>query len=94
MKGSEKLAHVTKVKYFTKDKEKYIYPIPYEYYEKYGIRKYGFHGTSHKYVSSEAAKFLKKDLIFLEQVQLYELIDLILPMHNTRIESEPKLNPL
>ncbi len=29
----------------------YIYPIPYEYYEKYGIRRYGFHGTSHRYVS-------------------------------------------
>ena len=28
----------------------YIYAIPYEYYEKYGIRRYGFHGTSHRYV--------------------------------------------
>ena len=35
----------------TLEKEKYIYPIPYEYYKKYGVRKYGFHGTSHKYVS-------------------------------------------
>jgi len=34
----------------------YIYPIPYEYYEKYGIRRYGFHGTSHKYVSMQAEK--------------------------------------
>ena len=37
-------------------KEKYIYPIPYEYYEKYGIRKYGFHGTSHMFVSSRVAQ--------------------------------------
>ena len=37
-------------------KEKYIYPIAYEYYEKYGIRKYGFHGTSHMYVSQILAE--------------------------------------
>ena len=33
----------------------YMYAIPYEYYEKYGVRRYGFHGTSHKYVSHRAA---------------------------------------
>jgi acetate kinase len=38
--------------------EAYIYAIPYEYYEKYGIRRYGFHGTSHKYVSDRAAYML------------------------------------
>ena len=31
--------------------EAYIYGLPYEYYEKYAVRRYGFHGTSHKYVS-------------------------------------------
>ncbi len=41
-------------------KERYIYPIPYEYYEKYGIRKYGFHGTSHYYVSRRIAELLNK----------------------------------
>jgi acetate kinase len=40
----------------------YIYPLPYELYEKYGIRKYGFHGTSHKYVSLKAAEMLDKDI--------------------------------
>ncbi len=40
--------------------ENYMYPLPYEYYEKYGIRKYGFHGTSHKYVSLRAAEILGK----------------------------------
>lgn len=42
--------------------ENYIYPLPYELYEKYGIRKYGFHGTSHKYVSRRAAEILDKDI--------------------------------
>lgn len=40
----------------------YIYGIPYEYYKKYKIRKYGFHGTSHKYVSERAAAMLGKPL--------------------------------
>lgn len=42
--------------------ESYIYAIPYEYYEKYGIRRYGFHGTSHKYVAERAAKMLNTHL--------------------------------
>ena len=40
----------------------YIYGLPYEYYKKFGIRKYGFHGTSHEYVAGEAARILKKPL--------------------------------
>lgn len=44
----------------TMPKEHFIYPIPYEYYEKYGIRKYGAHGTSHKYVSRRIAELLGK----------------------------------
>ncbi len=39
----------------------YMYAIPREYYEKYGIRKYGYHGTSHKYVSKRASEILGKD---------------------------------
>ena len=39
----------------------YLYAIPYEYYEKYSIRRYGFHGTSHMYVSGEALKFAELD---------------------------------
>ncbi len=39
----------------------YIYPLPYEYYEKYGLRRYGFHGTSHRYVSERAAAILNRD---------------------------------
>ena len=40
----------------------YMYALPYEYYEKYGIRRYGFHGTSHKYVAAKGAKFAGLDL--------------------------------
>ena len=44
----------------TMSKETYMYAVPYEFYEKHRIRRYGFHGTSHKYVSIEAAKMLGK----------------------------------
>ena len=40
----------------------YMYAIPYEYYEKYKIRKYGYHGTSHKFVAHKAAQILGKDI--------------------------------
>ena len=40
----------------------FIYGLPYEYYRKFGIRKYGFHGTSHQYVAYEAARILRKPL--------------------------------
>lgn len=46
----------------------YIYALPYELYEKYGVRRYGFHGTSHKYVSQRAAEMLGKDLKDLKLV--------------------------
>ena len=46
----------------TMPKEHYIYPIPYEFYKKYGIRKYGFHGTSHMYVSNRLAEIEHKDI--------------------------------
>ncbi len=40
--------------------ESFIYPIPYKYYQKYGVRRYGFHGTSHKFVAEEAAAMMGK----------------------------------
>jgi acetate kinase len=46
----------------TMPESSYLYSLPYEYYEKYGIRKYGFHGTSHKYVTQKAAEMLGKPL--------------------------------
>lgn len=52
----------------TMPKEAYIYAIPYEFYEKYKIRRYGFHGTSHKYVSERAAAMLGKPLSELKLI--------------------------
>ena len=52
----------------TMPKENYLYPIPYEYYEKYGIRKYGAHGTSHKYVTQRVEKLMNKDIKALKIV--------------------------
>ena len=44
----------------TLSKKAYLYALPYEYYEKYGIRKYGFHGTSHRFVSKRVAEIMNK----------------------------------
>lgn len=55
----------------TLSKERYIYPIPYEYYKKYGIRKYGFHGTSHEYVAYRVAELLGKDVKDLKIVNCH-----------------------
>ncbi|ARJ27183.1 acetate kinase [Staphylococcus lugdunensis] len=46
----------------TMPEQAYLYSLPYQYYEDYGIRKYGFHGTSHKYVSQRAAELLGKPI--------------------------------
>ncbi|WP_027722326.1 acetate kinase [Maridesulfovibrio zosterae] len=46
----------------TMEPKAYMYGVPYEYYEKYGLRRYGAHGTSHKYVARETAKLLEKPL--------------------------------
>ena len=46
----------------TMPKEAYMYALPYEYYEKYKVRRYGFHGTSHSFVSKRTAEFLGKDV--------------------------------
>ena len=52
----------------TMPKENYLYPIPKEYYEKYRVRKYGAHGTSHSYVSKRAAILMSKDIADLKIV--------------------------
>lgn len=49
----------------------YIYGLPYELYEKYKIRRYGFHGTSHKYVSQRAAKMLNRPLEDLKLISCH-----------------------
>jgi len=46
----------------TMPEEAYTYALPYEYYEKYGVRRYGFHGTSHGYVANRAAEMMDQDI--------------------------------
>ncbi len=55
----------------TMEEDAYMYSTPYEWYEKYGVRKYGFHGTSHKYVSERVAEILKKDVTDLKTIVLH-----------------------
>ena len=45
----------------TMPKQNYLFPVPYEWYEKYGVRKYGFHGTSHKYITTTMKERLNKE---------------------------------
>ena len=49
----------------TMPKENYMYPVPYEWYLKYGVRKYGFHGTSHKYITTVMKEKLGKENVNL-----------------------------
>jgi acetate kinase len=55
----------------TMPESSYLYSLPYEYYEKYGVRKYGFHGTSHKYVSERAAEMLGRPVEHLRLVSCH-----------------------
>ena len=57
--------------HFHMPKEAYMYALPYEMYEKYKIRRYGFHGTSHSYISKEAAKVLGKDIKDINLITLH-----------------------
>ncbi len=49
----------------------YLYPLPYEYYEKYQVRKYGFHGTSHFYVSRRVAELMDRDIKTLNLISIH-----------------------
>ncbi len=59
------LPHVTNVGVFdtafhsSMEPKEYLYPVPYEWYQQYGVRKYGFHGTSHRYVNKTICEYLK-----------------------------------
>ena len=65
---AEKLSHATSVAVFdtafhqTMEEEAYLYPIKHDLYKKHGVRKYGFHGTSHQFVSERCAELLEKPL--------------------------------
>lgn len=62
MPGTPNVAVFDTAFHQTMPPESYIYAIPYEYYKKYGIRRYGFHGTSHKYVAEKASQMLSINL--------------------------------
>ena len=62
LEGTPQVAVFDTAFHQTMPKKAYMYALPYEYYEKYKIRKFGFHGTSHKYVSERAAVLLNKPL--------------------------------
>ena len=51
--------------------ERYLYPIPYRFYEEYHVRKYGFHGTSHEYVANRVAEVIEKDIKDLKIVNCH-----------------------
>ncbi len=55
----------------TMPKKSYLYPIPKEFYERDRVRRYGFHGTSHKYVAAKAAEYLNKPLETLNIISLH-----------------------
>ncbi|TCL69923.1 acetate kinase [Hydrogenispora ethanolica] len=55
----------------TMPRSSFLYALPYEYYEKYKVRRYGFHGTSHRYVSNRAAQILGKNLSKLKMITLH-----------------------
>lgn len=62
MKGVPQVAVFDTAFHQTMPKEAYMYAIPYEYYQKHGIRKYGFHGTSHKYVAERCAALMGRPI--------------------------------
>ncbi|OAS88782.1 MULTISPECIES: acetate kinase [Metabacillus] len=55
----------------TMPEQSFLYSLPYEYYENFGIRKYGFHGTSHKYVSERAAEILGRPVEHLRLISCH-----------------------
>lgn len=55
----------------TLTRDKYLYALPYEYYTKYGARKYGMHGTSHRYVAHRGAEVMGRDLKDLKMITLH-----------------------
>jgi len=55
----------------TMPEEAYLYGVPYSWYKEYGVRKYGFHGTSHKYVSEKVAELMNKDIKDVKTIVLH-----------------------
>ncbi|SHF21037.1 acetate kinase [Caldanaerobius fijiensis DSM 17918] len=71
MPGTPNVAVFDTAFHQTMPEEAFIYPLPYEYYEKYRIRRYGFHGTSHKYAAQTTAEAMKRPLEELKIVTIH-----------------------
>ena len=80
----------------TMPKHSYICPLPYDLYQKYGIRKYGFHGTSHKYVSLEIAKLLGKPIEELKIINCHigQGVSLCAIQNGVSVDTTMGLTPL
>ena len=80
----------------TMKREQYLYPIPYEYYEKYGVRKYGFHGTSHKYVALKIAELLGRPLKDLKIINCHigQGVSLCAIQNGVSVDTTMGLTPL
>ena len=74
----------------------YIYPLPYEWYEKYGVRRYGFHGPSHLYISRRAAVLLDKpvDTCNLITIHLDKGVSLCAIKNGRSIDTSMGMTPL
>ncbi len=74
----------------------YIYAIPYEYYEKYRIRRYGFHGTSHRYVTERAAKMMGRDVKELRLITCHmgSGVSFTAVLHGKSIDTSMGFTPL
>jgi len=78
----------------TMPKEHYIYPIAYKYYEEDGIRKYGFHGTSHKFISKKVAELYGKDKFKLVSCHLGQGASLCAIKDGKSVDTSMGLTPL
>lgn len=78
----------------TMEKEKYLYPIPYKYYEKYGVRKYGFHGTSHKYVSQRISVILNNPNLKIINCHIGQGASLCAIQNGISVDTTMGLTPL
>ena len=71
MRGTPQVAVFDTAFHQTMPKVAYLYGLPYEMYVKYGVRRYGFHGTSHKYIARKTAEYLGKPLNELRSITMH-----------------------
>ena len=96
MPGKKNVAVFDTAFHQTIPEERYIYPIPYKYYEKYGVRKYGFHGTSHRYVSARVAELVGKPVTQLKTIvcHLGQGASLCAVLNGKSVDTSMGLTPL